>query len=479
MSITGALNSAMSGLRAAARGSELTSSNIANALTPGFGRRSLELSTLAIGSGGVRIDAVNRHSDAGLISDRRLADASSAHAQTTSDFFARLSNSIGTPDTAGSLSARLTAVETSLMSAASRPDAPERLEQVVGDARALAQSFGTVSEQIQDSRTQADRDIARDIDTLNTALQQVKELNTQIRTRGFKGGSAAALIDERQRVVDQIGELVSVRTVPRDNGQIAIYSEGGAVLLDGSAARIEFAGANVVTPYQTLADGTLSGISINGFDVKTGALGGGRIGANFAVRDEHGVAAQAELDAMARDLMTRFENPALDPTTAPGDPGLFTDEGAAFDPAKEVGLASRLALNAAIDPQAGGIVTRVRDGLGAATPGPVGDATLLNAFSAALSARDAPASGSFAGASLSAFDLLSNIGGALSQQAARADATLSFEVARQSELAQLELAQGVDTDTELGNLLVLEQAYAANARVIQAADDMLDTLMRL
>ena len=61
MSITGALSNAMTGLRAAGRGAELISSNISNALTPGYARRVLSLSSSAVGDyGGVRIDGITR-----------------------------------------------------------------------------------------------------------------------------------------------------------------------------------------------------------------------------------------------------------------------------------------------------------------------------------------------------------------------------------------------------------------------------------
>ena len=45
MSISGALSSAMQGLRAAGRGSEVIAANLSNVLTPGYGVRSLELSS--------------------------------------------------------------------------------------------------------------------------------------------------------------------------------------------------------------------------------------------------------------------------------------------------------------------------------------------------------------------------------------------------------------------------------------------------
>jgi flagellar hook-associated protein 1 FlgK len=43
----------------------------------------------------------------------------------------------------------------------------------------------------------------------------------------------------------------------------------------------------------------------------------------------------------------------------------------------------------------------------------------------------------------------------------------------------VELSEGVDTDAELQKLLLIEQAYTANARVMQIADEMLKTLIGL
>ncbi|MFD2438939.1 flagellar basal body protein [Paracoccus kondratievae] len=45
MSISSAISNAVSGLTAASRGTEVVSANIANALTPGYARRELNLST--------------------------------------------------------------------------------------------------------------------------------------------------------------------------------------------------------------------------------------------------------------------------------------------------------------------------------------------------------------------------------------------------------------------------------------------------
>jgi len=480
MSITGAMNAAISGLRAAARGTEIVSTNISNALTPSYGKRSLELSTLGYGASGVSIDGINRQMNDSIVSDRRIANATQQNSQVIVDFLRDFESITGIAGDADGLSGRLAAFEESLIAAASRPDAVERLAQAVTDAQQLASSLSQASAQVQDMRSNADKQIAQEVSYLNTALKQVEQLNIQITTAQAKGGSSLASLDQRQTILDEIGSIVPINVVPRDNGAVAIYTEGGASLLDISAVTIGFEKQNTVTAHQTLEANTLSGLTLNGQDVlRSTALGGGSLGGYFEVRDVYGVQAQTQLDALARDLIERFSDPALDTTRAAGDPGLFTDANASFDPINEVGLSSRLALNNAVDPEAGGDVWKLKDGLGATMPGAAGDATLLNDLRHALEETRMPASGNFGTGALAAANLFSSFSGLLAVSRSSAEQNLSFSSAQLAELTQLQLSEGVDTDQELQNLLILEQSYAANARVIQAADAMLETMTRL
>ena len=484
MSISGALSNAVSGLRAASRGTEVVSSNIANALTPGYARRALELASGTSGGlGRVRVLGVSRNVDPGLLADKRLAEAETALANGRSQFYARLEGLLGLADDPASLTSGITRLESSLISAASRPDAPERLSAVAFDAADLAAKLNAASRGIQEMRTQADRDIKTQVDTLNTALQQVVDLNNRVVTARVQGGDDATLQDQRQQIIDQIAQIVPVRVLPRQNGTLALYTMGGAVLVDGSAADIGFTASNIVTPYMSLAASTLSGLTVNGqpvrTDAETGALRGGSLGAAFDVRDALGPEAQREIDAMARDLIERFQDPSVDPTRAATDPGLFTDGGAFFDPLNEVGLSERLMLNAVVDPRNGGEPWRLRDGINAAGPGPVGDPSQLNRLSDALTlARPVP-SGSYAGVSFGAADLAGQILSGTIGQRDQADQQQAFAAARLTEFTERFLADGVDTDAELQNLLRLEQTYAANARVVQTIEELMDELLRL
>lgn len=484
MSISGALSNAVGGLRAAGRGAEVVSSNIANAMTPGYGKRGLALSASGISTyGGVQVDGITRLVDAGLASDRRLAAAEWGMLQASTDFLVRVETALGTPDEVGSTAAQLAGFENSLITAASRPDASDRLGAVANSAQQLVSALTRASDGIQNARSDADRSIAMQVDDLNLSLEQVKSLNSQITSLQSQGGSAVSLLDQRQQIVDHIASIVPVRHVPRDNGQIALYSIGGAILLDGTAATIGFERVNTVTPYMNVQAGTLSGLTLNGQPLRTGSengqLRGGTLGAQFAIRDEQGITAQEQLDTVARDLIERFQDPAVDTTLAVGDAGLFTDDGDAFEPSDEVGIAQRMQLNAAVDPNQGGESWRIRDGINAVTPGEAGDASLLITLKDALTTARVPSSGGFAGASFTAAGMLQEVTSNASLSRLKSEQNLSFTAAQLDELTSRQLADGVDTDEEFQRLILIEQAYAANARMIEVVDDLMQILTRI
>lgn len=484
MSITGALNNAMSGLRAAGYASQVVSSNLSNALTPGYARRSLELSSAVLGgNGGVRVDGLVRHVDPVLLADRQMASASFGNLTDTANFMSELERLLGTPDQASSLAGQFAAFESSLITAASRPDAPDRLASAVNAARDLATTVTTAADGIQDQRTRADRSIDTQITRLNDALGELQTLNGQITSTIAKGGDDSALHDLRQRLVDEVSEMVPVRSVPRSNGGIALYTLGGATLLDGKAAEVSFDPVNLVVSGMSIGAGSLSGLTINGNPVNTtsdrGALRGGTIAAQFEIRDELAPQAEETLDAVTRDLIERFQESGVDPTLAVGDAGLFTDDGVVFDPVNEAGISSRLSLNALVDPDQGGETWRIRDGLGAAVPGNVGDARILQALGDALTQTRTPGSGPFGSGAFDASGLTTSMMSQIGAERTNTDQHLSFASAILNELTSQELAGGVDSDAELQRLLLIEQAYAANARMIQTVDEMMQTLLGL
>ena len=485
MSISGSLYNALSGLSAASRAAELVSSNVANAMTEGYGTRSLELSSRTIGlSGyGVAVDGVVRNVDEGLIEDRRLAQADVGYGDTSSEFFANLEQVLGTPDQPGSLSGRLAAFEGALIEASAHPDSEARLSNVLNAAEGLVANLKTSSDAIQQARMDADRDIAGQVDMLNTGLKTIENINTAIQESLARGKDPSALMDLRQQNIDKLSSIIPLRQVPRDNGKVALFTPGGAIVLDGRAATFGFSQTSFIVPEMSVDPGVLSGLTINGNAIATSGtrspISGGSLAALFDIRDDSAVTAQMQLDAVARDLVERFQDPTLDSSRASGAAGLFTDNGAAFAAADEVALSSRLRINAVVDPTQGGATWRLRDGLGAATPGDVGNGSLLADMTSALADKRAPASGGFSGAARSASGLAGEYLSLVGAGRRNSEAELGFAAAKHQTLKLMELETGVDTDAEMQKLLLIEQAYAANAKVMTTADEMLQILMNL
>lgn len=484
MSISNALSSALSGLAAASRMAEVVSSNLANATTDGYGPRRLNLSAQILGGAGagagVSIDGVTRMVNQRLIGDRRLATASQTAGGDTASALQHLEAIFGTADAPDSLSARVAALEKSLVTAGADPASDIGLSDVAAKFGAVVGTLHDSAAGIANMREQADADIAAQVKSLNGALSQVEGLNADIARIRAGNGDTSALLDARQKAIDQVAGIVPLREINRGNGQIALMTPSGQTLLDGKAATVGFTPTHTIVPQMTLASGALSGLTVNGRPVAgggaVGRLDGGSLGAAFALRDDRLVSAQTGLDQIAADLVQRLQDPAVDPTLAPGDPGLLTDAGQAYDPANLTGLSSRIKLSAAVDPQAGGAIYRLRDGLGSTVPGPAGDASGLDRIRAALADPRSLVSG---GEVRSAAGHAASLAAQTALQRADAQDEASFAGTRLDTLRQAELAGGVDTDKEMQNLIRIEQAYSANAKVMQTVQSMMQRLMEL
>lgn len=484
MSITTALQTAVSGLTAASRGVQLVSNNVANAGTEGYARRELQLSSLILGNAGtgVRVAGIDRVVNGPILADLRLADVERRNGEAKLDFRTTFARLIGREGETGSLSALSTQLSSALIEAANRPDSETRLNGVAAAAKDIAALLNKAADGVQAARMQADQGIAAAVDWINAALSQARDLNVQIIRTTTSGGDPGGLLDERGRLVGQIAEWIPLHELPRTHGSVALMTPAGAMLLDSAPATIGFTATTYITADMVMG-GALSGLTLNGrastLASGEGALGGGRLGALFDIRDGQAIEAQALLDGYALDLYQRFADPAADPSLPAGAPGLFTDVGGAFTAPDAVGLADRLRLNALVDPAQGGAVWRLRAGLHAASPGEVGDSSqllrLLDAFEAARPASSA----TLGGTARSAAGRADEVTALWSGGSHLLETRLTHSAARADALRELYLQDGVDTDAEMQKLLLLEQAYGANARVISTIDDLIRQLLSI
>ncbi|MEM9705819.1 MAG: flagellar hook-associated protein FlgK [Pseudomonadota bacterium] len=482
--ISTALSNAVSGLSAASRRADIVAGNIANALTPGYSRRDLSVSEQVRGGagGGVQVDGVTRSNDPVLTGQRRRAEGVSVGDEIAARTYADFNTALGEPDEPFSLFAQYANFERGLRDLAETPESAPLQNAAVDNANALITNLNDLSTRVREVREGADRAIARDITTVNNALKEIESLNLEIASASSSNADVNGLIDQRTNLIDQVSQVIPVREIVREQGRVDLITDQGVFLLNTFAREIEFTPTPTITADLTLAGGGLSGISVDGVDITPGSgilgVAGGTLGGNLRVRDEIAPQFQGRIDGLARDLIERFEG--IDPTLAPGAAGLFTDAGAPLDPANESGLAGRIRLNAAVDPGQGGQVFRIRDGLGATAAGPSGNATNIRTFLDALTtARATPASLGLGGAQ-SAANAVAAVTTEIGSARIQAETSFAATAARTTSLRDAELeTTAVDTDAELQRLIEIEQAFAANARVIQVVDELTELLLSI
>src|SRR5687767_6510074 len=105
MSLSQALATAMSGLRTTQASLALVSSNVANAETPGYVRKTLNQITGVTGDFGssVRINGVNRELDVYLQTQLRTETSGAAYAAVRSAYLANLQSVYGNPAETGTI----------------------------------------------------------------------------------------------------------------------------------------------------------------------------------------------------------------------------------------------------------------------------------------------------------------------------------------------------------------------------------------
>ena len=478
MSISQALNAAGSGLAAASRAIQVGTSNISNALTPGYAPQSLTLASNGSVGSGVKVTGIDRKIDPVLQNLMRVSAAAHAEAEVSANFWSRIGAATGMPGDPGALSSLLDDLAESIRSAADRPDLENRLEDMLRSASQIVEKFADVETVIQQQRANADGLIARDVDTLNHGLERLHRMNTELAKLTAAGQPTMSVLDARDRLLQELSEIVPLVPRSKPDGQLSLHTKGGLSLLDVKPVVIGFQANPHIAAEMTIEGGQLSGLTVNGQPVTPppgGALAGGRLAATFVIRDQEAPGVQSQIDQMAAGLITRFQDPRTDPTLPSTEPGLFTDAGNRLG-LPQVGLAGRLGLNPGVVPAAGGDLWKLRDGLGASAPGPVGQQEQLSRL---LDAVNRPIS---QGPGMPTRSLQQDVAALHSRlgSAQHASATkLTATHAQHAELAQQDLAKGVDIDAEMQRLLLVETSYAANARIIRVADDMLRRLLEI
>lgn len=313
MSLYSAIGSAISGLNASQAGLDLVSRNIANAGTVGYTRKTAVVqNNIAGGEGiGVQVLAATRNVDSFLQQQIRTETGKSSKLNVYDSFLSRVNSMFGTPDSQSSMANSVSEMIAKLQAVATSPDDPAARQTFLNSASNLASQLNSMSKQLQDMRLEAEQNISTAVDTANTQLQTIADLNNQIAQRRATNVSVADLQDQRDAAIDKLSTLMDVKAVQRDDGTVAIFTGGGQLLLDKQPVTLTFdertsidaTSSYSVDPNQrtvgtiTLRNGTTS-VDL----IASGAFRSGAISGYIDMRDRVLPQAQAQLDELASQM---------------------------------------------------------------------------------------------------------------------------------------------------------------------------------
>ena len=204
-------------------------------MTPGYGKRTTELSSLSLGGygSGVRVIGTSRAENAapdlraprhGRGPRRHRHPLGRLRAADVGDRRARQrQRPLDARDQARDLADvgdRLAAVD---------DDADDAVEA----AKDLAASLNRIADATTRSAPRPTPRSAARSTRSTTRCSAIDDINKKIATLAPQGVDVTGLQDQRSRLIDRISSIVPVKTVKRDGDQLAIYSANGGVLLDG------------------------------------------------------------------------------------------------------------------------------------------------------------------------------------------------------------------------------------------------------
>jgi flagellar hook-associated protein 1 FlgK len=236
MSLTGALSAALSGLQTSTAAAQLISTNIANSQTLGYSKKSLELAPVVTGAGaGVQIVGYTRASDTILSATLNSATCRANYYSTQNSYLTQVQailDSTGNPPT---LSNDLSNFQAAWTSFASNPS-DETLERtIVSAGQKLSNTINGIGEQITELQRAVENDLSTSITSLNEALKTVESYNILITKAISNNQPTGDLEDQRDIAVNEVAKFTNVTVMQREYGQVALYTQNGTILLDGTA----------------------------------------------------------------------------------------------------------------------------------------------------------------------------------------------------------------------------------------------------
>jgi flagellar hook-associated protein 1 FlgK len=329
MSLASSLATAMSGLRATQAALSITSSNIANAQTPGYVTQNVnQIETFTGDSGSsVTVTGVSRQLNQFVQTQLRSETSGGAYADQMASVLGQLQSIYGTPGDAGTLESAFSNFTTSLQSLSTTSGSASSQITAATAAQALAQQLNSTTQGIQTLRSNAEQDLNISVGQANAAMTEVAQINAKLQGMKSTDPAAATLMDQRDNAIDKLSQLMDVRVSVDGNNQATVYTSNGVELVGAQASQLIFNSQGLLNansqwnanPAKSSA-GSLSVRLANGATIDviaSNSITSGQIAADLTLRDKTLVQAQAQIDQLAASMSSALSDKTTAGTAAP------------------------------------------------------------------------------------------------------------------------------------------------------------------
>ncbi|MDX2191766.1 MAG: flagellar hook-associated protein FlgK [Gemmatimonadales bacterium] len=460
VSLAAILSTARGALLAQQKGVTVAAHNIANANTEGFSRQRVVMKPevpLRTPDGylgrGVIAPAPERVRDLFLDENFRAQSGQLGGFSQTRDALRQIEGAVNELGDAG-IGEGIDQFFSAWGDLANLPTSGAARTQVLGAAAELSRRFRNAADALAETGRSVQERMDAAVRRMNTLTVEIRDLNRQIQLVSSTG-SAPDLEDARDRALDELSRLANVRVSRYQDGSVGVVL-GGVMVADAVVAR----------QFTLRTEGAGFGVGLVG-ETGTLPIRAGELEALGRFTQATLPGLEARLDtlvaAVVDEVNTRHAAGQTGPGgTTPGETGVFF-----FDSSPAGRTARGLALSSAVQANPGDIVT------GAGT---AGDAGIALAISRLRTARLAIGGG----APLTFGEYHASFVTDLGVQAQAADRSVSaFQTLVEQVDNQRASVKDVSIDEEMVALVRYQQAYAAAARIVTTADEMMDAVLQM
>ena len=213
--------------------------NAANASTPGYSRRRVNLVEapsvrLSGGIFGTGVQAANvvRLRNA-LIDTQRRADSQELnYSQAQSSILEQVDSLLGPTGDSG-LGNALNGLFSAFGDLASHPEDAATRQALLGQGQGFADAVRQTRDRLVSMESDGFASVSDRVAEVNSTAQRLADINSQT----LAGQPDPSLQDEQDRLVDRLSELIGVRTTTRADGTVQVVVDGtGIQLVDGARA---------------------------------------------------------------------------------------------------------------------------------------------------------------------------------------------------------------------------------------------------